>query len=272
MAPDRAAAHRADLGAALTSLDRLGRERPELSAPAQTLRRILTATFDHPVAAVGPIRHDAAPPFFVQATPRFDHADLHRRARAVCQVLESEHAAAGRLRLALTNREIDLADYLVHALVTGEPPAVPTAIDAALLESVAQLVAMPALAPLTTRVDPPPGSHHVGLACPYCGAPPLLAEARGLEQRRLMRCGRCAASWPMPRLDCPACAQATLQVFRVEDQDDRYRLLACGGCDARLKLVTTLVPLSPPALLVADLASVHLDLIGGPAERPEPPG
>ena len=41
--------------------------------------------------------------------------------------------------------------------------------------------------------------------CPACGAWPVLAEQRGLEQRRYLRCGLCASAWEVDRLLCPFC-------------------------------------------------------------------
>jgi len=42
--------------------------------------------------------------------------------------------------------------------------------------------------------------------CPTCGAWPVFAEQRGLEQRRYLRCGLCTSSWEVDRLLCPFCA------------------------------------------------------------------
>jgi hypothetical protein len=47
----------------------------------------------------------------------------------------------------------------------------------------------------------------------------------------------------------------------VEGEQDRFRLAICQRCGFRLKIVATLTPLSPPSLLVAELAAIHLDFI-----------
>jgi FdhE protein len=100
--------------------------------------------------------------------------------------------------------------------------------------------------------------------CPYCGRPPVLAESRGLEQARWLRCGFCAGEWPAPRLACPFCRNsapsARLERF-VEGEGQRRRISACQSCGRYYKVVSTLARLSPPSLLVAELATMHLDFV-----------
>src|SRR5205807_9292173 len=36
--------------------------------------------------------------------------------------------------------------------------------------------------------------------CPVCGAWPVVAEYRGLERKRQLRCGRCGTGWAVPVL------------------------------------------------------------------------
>src|SRR5438552_1345771 len=42
--------------------------------------------------------------------------------------------------------------------------------------------------------------------CPVCGAWPVLAELRGLERTRCLRCGRCGVDWQRPWLACVYCS------------------------------------------------------------------
>jgi FdhE protein len=101
--------------------------------------------------------------------------------------------------------------------------------------------------------------------CPACGSRPLLAESRGLEQRIAYRCGLCASDWPGERLRCPACGESSPKSLRysfVEGEQERLRLAQCDSCSYRWKVVATLSPLSAPGLLVSDLASFHLDVLG----------
>src|SRR5207302_1109892 len=112
--------------------------------------------------------------------------------------------------------------------------------------------------------------------CPTCGSWPLLGEFRGLEQTRFLRCGLCATGWEFPRLRCPFCGtrdHQQLGYFHVEAEEGKYRAATCSVCRGYVKMLSTLTELSPPRLLAADLATMHLDLIA--AERgnliPDPP-
>jgi len=104
--------------------------------------------------------------------------------------------------------------------------------------------------------------------CQTCGSPPLLAEFRGLNQLRFLRCGSCAASWEVPRQWCPACGNRdheTLGVLAREGEEARCRVATCDACRAGMKTLSTLSALPPLMLLVADAATLHLDLAA--AER-----
>src|SRR6266566_3874365 len=73
------------------------------------------------------------------------------------------------------------------------------------LRVVAQMAALPLLQTcgraLAAQV---PSSWWEGY-CPVCGAWPTLAEFRGLERKRWLRCGRCATGWEVPWLRFPSC-------------------------------------------------------------------
>ena len=100
--------------------------------------------------------------------------------------------------------------------------------------------------------------------CPVCGAGPVLAESRGLDQRRFLRCDRCGAGWLSDRLRCPFCGEndhRALRVLYAQDDRERCRLVLCDGCGNRLKVLTTLAPLSHPGLVVAQFTMLHLDFI-----------
>jgi FdhE protein len=104
--------------------------------------------------------------------------------------------------------------------------------------------------------------------CPTCGSWPLLGEARGLEQDRFLRCGWCASAWPIDRLHCPFCGNRdhhTLGYLHVEGEEDRHRAGTCDLCHGYVKWVSTIFALSEPQMLVADVATIHLDLAA--AER-----
>jgi FdhE protein len=99
--------------------------------------------------------------------------------------------------------------------------------------------------------------------CPVCGSLPLLGEFRGLDQSRFLRCGLCAASWEVPRQWCPGCGNRNHEMlgFLAKDGEDvRYRVATCDACCGGIKMLSTLSTLPPLMLLVADAATLHLDL------------
>jgi hypothetical protein len=292
LSPQSCATHPVELAQVLDDLRRLSAERPELEAPADTLGHVLVAAFGTPAVLGSPYAPDAdrlaeiAPrwssggPCVDVAAPVFDPADLRARGRAICHALRADNPAAATLESALRRGRVDWTSWAT-ATVLGRPESVGRDAQGAglrpdLVASVLRLTLLPVLAPCWANLAPhlPEGAWFEG-HCPFCGRPPLLAEARGLEQRRFLRCGLCAADWPADRLRCPACGEsdhrAILYRF-VEGQEARYRLALCETCGFGLKVVSTLAPLSAPGLLVAELATVHLDLIAATEPEASPGG
>jgi FdhE protein len=100
--------------------------------------------------------------------------------------------------------------------------------------------------------------------CPVCGAWPTLAETRGLERERWLRCGRCGTGWPFRRLVCTFCGNDDLraqQYFAAEGERESRRAEVCERCHAYLKSVATLGPLSLADVLAQDVATVEIDLV-----------
>ena len=145
--------------------------------------------------------------------------------------------------------------------------------DAGPLSAVAAVAPVPLLRACATRwADRLPATWDQG-GCPVCGAWPTLAEARGLERARRLRCGRCAADWRTQWLRCPFCAATDHTrlgslVLTVEVPDGAAAGLArvatsidtCQVCRGYLKTVTTLTPTSADDLALLDLATVELDV------------
>ena len=100
--------------------------------------------------------------------------------------------------------------------------------------------------------------------CPACGAPPLLAELRGKDRVRVLRCARCDTSWEFPRVACPACGERDhrkLTALHADGEDGFRRADCCESCHSYVKAIATLDPLSPEALLEKDLETVGLDWV-----------
>ncbi len=110
--------------------------------------------------------------------------------------------------------------------------------------------------------------------CPGCGAWPALAEVRGLEQHRMLRCGRCGGEWEYELLRCSFCGERDHRKLATLGSDalPRFRLDGCSTCQGYLKSATTLLPLSLGEILVTDLETVALDLAAEEAGYRRPPG
>jgi FdhE protein len=266
--------------AVASALDDLGRlivARPELAGAGRSLGEVLRASYsvpsDRPISApdaealVTSWRDGVAA--FRAAPPPLDGREVRARGLAICEVLRAENPRAAGLHDAARRGRADLLSWWSEIL-SGHPEEVARQADALgadpdLAASVLRLSLLPALARWSEAIarHRPEGLWGRG-ECPNCGAAPVLAESRGLEQRRALRCGLCAADWFGDRMRCPFCGETDHRAFRsrfVEGEQDRYRLVHCDGCGLALKVVSTLAALTAPGLVVAELATVHLDLI-----------
>lgn len=150
--------------------------------------------------------------------------------------------------------------------------------DADLLTTLAGLAALPLLlacgrkaAPLLER------SYWEAGYCPVCAAWPALAELRGLERRRWLRCGRCGAGWTLPGRGCPFCGNdnfRTLGYLAPEADTETRRAATCDRCRSYLKTLTTLGPILPAEIGLHDLKTLELDMAALEQEyaRPDAPG
>jgi hypothetical protein len=266
--------------AAMTDHLLLVRKRLELEPASLVVTRLILAAFPlspPPVAATvdfGPdpeatvrrLAETAGPVAAVirQARLTLDPEDFRRRGLAVTRVLPVKATLVDPLARAISERRLPL-EVWVRSHFIGEPRPEPPGTDPGLICGVARLVSLPALAAVSQRLlslGLRPKTPQI--TCPCCGMLALLAEARGLEQHRYLRCGWCAMEWNLPRLTCPACGAnrpKDLMVYHVEGQPKEMQLLCCRECDLRLRIVSTVGPLTPQALIYTELASMHLDMI-----------
>lgn len=257
---------------AQAELDRLAAERPAVRAPALWLRELLPDLAADDRATVPPLTAEQARAKLLGGVPllrgeplHFDGKALRRRWRRACKALGpyQDDGAAQFLAEAMRRGRLDPAE-LAGAVVAGD-------IDAAagLTATLLRFTLFPSLVALQAALTPlrSGGGWERG-ACPTCGNGPLLGEFRGLDQSRHLRCGWCAADWPVPRLFCPFCGcrdHEQLGFLHRAGEELRFRLATCDACRGCVKMVTTLSALSPLALWVADVATLHLDLAA--AER-----
>ena len=99
--------------------------------------------------------------------------------------------------------------------------------------------------------------------CPICGGDPALAEVRGLDGSRHLRCGGCGGEWGSAWLRCPFCGEADhekLGSLRSPDTLERQTIEVCEACRSYVKTVTTLTSIRPEDVVLQDLATLVLDV------------
>jgi FdhE protein len=272
----------AHLNEPLAELARLAQDRPSLAEGAAVLAASLPALYAEPVAEPPPAltpEHAAAKlaggvPLLRGEGLALDESAL-RRWVAVCDVAagRQDGQAARALAAAVRDGRLVLGELVQEALA-GRPEAVharaeAVQLDPPLVASTLRLALFPVLARWAAALAPlRRGIPWHGGYCPTCGSWPLLGEFRGLEQIRFLRCGLCASEWEFPRLLCAFCGNRDhrqLGYFHAEGEESSRRAATCDACGGYVKMVTTLAALSEPGVLVADLATLHLDLAA--AER-----
>jgi FdhE protein len=142
------------------------------------------------------------------------------------------------------------------------------------LTAVADLAAMPLLQALRRRFAPAVARHWHEGCCPICGDWPRLAELRGLERARHLRCARCGGDWQQPGVRCPFCdatGQGTRATLISEQDGEARKVETCTRCRGYLKVVSTLRAWPGDEVCLADLATIDLDLaaLERDYERPE---
>jgi formate dehydrogenase maturation protein FdhE len=175
------------------------------------------------------------------------------RLRAIVEVIESSPEDAEWLAAATIGAAwAEVMDWAERA-----------GLDPELTEAVLEHASRPALRAAAEVVRPVIASSAWSRGiCPACGAPPRLAELRGPERERVLRCGRCLTAWAFPRLACPACGERDhrrLGYLHESEQGDYRRADVCDGCKTYLKAVAVLGPLAADALLEQDLMTAGLD-------------
>lgn len=130
--------------------------------------------------------------------------------------------------------------------------------------AVSQVAAMPLLMAAALTLAPGLASVWQRGYCPVCGAWPSLAELRGIERERRLRCGCCGADWPLPLLHCAFCDEldhGKLGALQPEGEEQLRRIETCETCHGYLKSATTFGALSIRTLVLLDLTTIPLDLV-----------
>lgn len=271
--------------AAATRSDRaeLARQNPEWQ-PWLNLHDLIQTTLSDAVwdqavdppqarAAEAPLLHGAALFLDVRPARRW----VRKLLKAAAQADTDPAGSLARLKA----RQLDPIAFL-EAGVRQEHERLHAMAEAAgadpdALATVAQLAVVPLLQACARRFDVSRSGTWERGYCPVCGAWPVLAEMRGLDRSRHLRCGRCGGDWGFSVLHCPYCDERDhkkLASLVPEGQEDLRRADTCNTCKGYVKTVTTLQAIEGPAVRLEDLKTVELDVaaIDRGYGRPEGPG
>jgi FdhE protein len=277
---------RPDVEQALTQLTQLAEQQADLAALAATHAALLRVAFRDtpPVPNISidtvyaATKLEGGVPLLRGEQLALDTAWLREQYLQLCDALidlpkessdVSSRSAAATLRQAVKRDALDI-HALTMDVLAGDPYAVVQQatqldLDATLAATLLRWTLLPILEQVAKQLQPL--RQHVLWEkgyCPTCGAWPLLAERRGIEQKLFLRCGLCASEWQIEHMFCPFCTSRNhldIGYFYDEAQQATQRAVTCERCHCYYKSVTTLAPIPTPQLFVTDLVTVHLDLI-----------
>jgi FdhE protein len=148
-------------------------------------------------------------------------------------------------------------------LATIATTATEHGLEAGALVSVIHLASLPILRSSARALEQQLPLHWPHGYCPVCAAWPLLAERRGLDRSRRLRCGRCAGQWEVEWLTCNFCGERDHRQLGslVLDDGELFKVETCASCRGYLKSVATLQAIPAFELMLRDLETVELDLI-----------
>ena len=244
------------------TVDALVRAHPEFSSWLDLLVAVAAETTASVWADAVPEAPAAGAPLLVGTTLAVDPADAATWWRRLVDIAgRSAPALAGldgRIdALAVLEAAIALDVTRLDALAAtaGVPPDP--------LRAVAPLSAYPWLERCAARWRERIPSDHASAWCPICGAWATLAEARGLDGARRLRCGRCGAEWAGQWMRCAFCGtdeHARLRGLASAMTGESRRADGCAACGAWVKTVATLGPSTVAEVRLLDLATVELDV------------
>jgi FdhE protein len=264
---------RTDPAARLAELER---QRPEWRAWLRLLgeaRRALDdpgwgTPFAEAESADGDAGASTQPPLLHGRTLEVDAARIQRLVRRLALTTSAEEAAGAASLRGYRPSTVEAMELVAAAVRQdlAEIGALAAAggVDPGALMSLADLAALPPLHSSGRLL-----AHHVPRFwphgyCPICASWPIIAERRGLDRTRRLRCGRCGADWPVEWLCCIYCGEREherLGSLVPEDRGETLIVETCASCRGYLKSIATLQQIPPFALLLQDLETVELDLV-----------
>jgi FdhE protein len=250
------------------AVDGLRRTRPEWTPWLAVVEEALHDTHDQRwERVVPPLEEDTRRPLLDRATIVLDE----RSARDLLARLLEAAARSGTPKMA-TLEAARRADLDVPALFAASvcqdrdrisEVAAASGADVEAFQAVAALLAVPFLQACNRRWSSPLTASFTEGYCPICGSWPALAEIRGIERNRYLRCGRCGAEWLSRVLLCAYCGNTDhdhLATLVPEGPDSNGSIEACRRCRTYLKVFTRLQGSRPADVMLQDLASVDFDV------------
>jgi FdhE protein len=226
---------------------------------------VLTISEERPVRA--PILH--------QSQIAVRRRVLHRWFREVLELAAVDHLGRSLSRtlepVALLEAAVSQDDDSMEALARA------VGVERPALSVVAQIAALPLLQTCGRALGAQVRSSWWEGYCPVCGAWPTLAEFRGLERKRWLRCGRCATGWEVAWLRCPFCGETehtNLGFLAPEEGETTRKVEVCDSCKGYVKAEPTVRNLEPWEILLDDVATLPLEVaaLDRGYHRPERPG
>lgn len=148
-------------------------------------------------------------------------------------------------------------------------------VDPAAFQALVTLLALPLLQACGRQWSVSTGEAWTEGYCHICGTWPAFAEMRGVERSRFHRCGRCGGEWYAQILQCAYCRTTKhdeMVALVPEKAGAAGALDACRRCGGYMKVFARLQGCAPASVMLADLASVDLDVAALEAGYKRPPG
>ena len=207
-------------------------------------------------------------PLLHGSTLHIDAGRLRRLVRNLVSVATGGDLTGGATLRGYRPSEDEAVELVLAAVRqdAGELTALAEAagVNRGALASVAHLAALPLLQSCGRELENEIPAYWPHGYCPVCAAWPTLAERRGLDRSRRLRCGRCATEWEVQWLCCIYCGEKQHELLGMLEPDERSEQLkveTCGTCRGYLKSIASLQGFSPMELLLRDLETVELDLV-----------
>jgi len=268
-----------ELPASPPTFDGLAREHPEWRGWLTVMQSALERARDpawHALAVTPAPSGGPGVPWLAGARVEIEDGVARRWLRDLLQVAVDSGAEVARgPRVGARPASVDPGAFL-RAAVALELPALESVaaaggIGADLARALAHPAALPLLAAGAARAGARPDWDRG--YCPVCGAWPAVAELRGLEASRQLRCGRCGSDWATAWLACVYCGNddhRELAGLVSESAGAMRRVDTCTRCRGYLKTVTTLTARSHAEVVLEDMATVAYDVsaLGEGAVRP----